>query len=187
MEQNKKNINNSSSDDIEFLDTENYGGFDKQVFSHQALVMRALGNILSCLNHELRAGWFNEKQDKEGNIIKTYVEDTRKKFIESVDGALIVMSRDLTPERNQSIVNLFSAREEIYKKLTNEQWDWFCNLSPREKSFWIGRIGKDFLNKGTSHYEEFMNEEIKIYKEIATELNNSTKDNDDYREEIYEA
>ena len=68
------------------LDT-NIGTFtsSKTDFSYPALVMRAIEDCRIKRAVEMKEGYFNDKLDKQGNVRREWIPDTRKIFFGSVD------------------------------------------------------------------------------------------------------
>jgi len=66
----------------------NIGTFtsSKVDFSYPALVMRAINDCIIKRSVEMKEGYFNEKLDRQGNVRREWIPDTRKIFIASVDG-----------------------------------------------------------------------------------------------------
>ena len=92
-----------SSNDFEVSDVENYRSDKMQVFNHQILVMEVLRKLNDAGSHELRPGYVNTKTDREGNTARTYIEDTRLRFIECIKTATMVMGCDYDNEARDFI------------------------------------------------------------------------------------
>lgn len=169
-------------DDFEILDVENYRGKTGGGFSREGLVMKALSNVIENGNHELREGYTNERQDMRGNVIKTYIEDTRLKFIESVDTAIDVMECEYDENARKNIKKLKDDLEELKIKMLKEQWDWYNGLAPKDKQLYIKKVIPNYFNRDLPFYYEYMLMKIKIYRKIASELHSLTSRLDFYQE-----
>ena len=171
---------------FEIYDTENYRSDKMQVFNHQMLVMEALRKVDEAGSHELRTGWTNEKMDHSGNIIRTYIEDTRKKFIESSKTAVNVMTCDFDETATKNIKKLKGDLKEHHDTLLKAQWTWFNSLAPRTKIQWEGKIIMAFFNQELGWYLQYIELEVEYYREVLQELHSLTKRLDFYREEDFE-
>lgn len=167
------------TDDVEFIDAEDQSFYQKeQLFSHQSLVMESIRRCLEVGSHEMRTGWFNKKTDNLGNTTLTYIEDTRRKFIESVKSAEMVMTCDFEETAKLKIKELKKQLEDKRRKLLEEQWEWYSNLGRKEKFLAdekYGQTQQDYLNPNIVLHEVYINFELEIYRLICTELNNLTK------------
>jgi len=174
------------TDNMEIMDVENYRGDKFNVFNHQVLVMEVLRRLNESGAHEFRPGWFNEKIDRNGNTIRVYIEDTRKKYIECVKTALDVMYCDFDKIAKKNI-NIYLKNLEIKKeRLLESQWNWYQKLNPEEKEYWSGKIIKGFFNIEIGWYLKFTELEVECYRKIARELHMLTKRLDWYHEEEIE-
>jgi len=172
---------NFDNDNFEILDVEDYHSDKLQVFNHQVLVMEILRKVSEAGSHELRAGWFNERVDNQGNVIRMYIEDTRKKFIETVKTAMTIMSCDFDTEATDTITAALDRLKGINKQLKQEQWNWFQALPPRMKQSYEGKISTIFFNVDLGWYLKSMEEEVECYREVLEELHNLTKRLDFYK------
>lgn len=158
---------------------------EEQAFNHQSLVMSAMKKCLELGSKELREGWWDEKLDKYGNVIRAYHEDTRKSFIESVRSLMMVVNCDFDDVAKTNINNLIERIKERKEYWLNEEWRWWCSLKPQEKEYFL-RMGKNvvkgFFNKKNDFDNYFFEEELNLYREICTEINNLT-----YRLDFYGA
>ncbi len=166
---------------FEIQDMENFsGGGGNQEFSHQALVMSSLSRCGIALAREMKAGFWNEKLDKFGNVIRTYIDDTRLNFIESVKSAEINMSCDFDDE---IIKNIKELKEQIGAKkseyLLKEAKEW--ELLPKKIRELRLNNGVMFragiLNENLPFLNEFLLEKVKIYEDIYRQLIRATKKN----------
>jgi len=178
---------NKNPNDFEVSDVENYRGDKLQVFNHQILVMESLRKINEAGSHELRPGWFNEKMDRQGNTVRSYVEDTRSKFIECIKTAMMNMECDYDKEAEEYINDCIEKLTDEKTKLLNSQWDWFNKLPPNSKAEAQGSVIQGVFNKDLGWYSKYMELEIECYRAIATELHSLTKRLDFYQSEAFEA
>jgi len=176
--------------DIQIGDVENYSGEKDQQFSHKELVMRVMRICIELGSREMKPGWFNEKLDKRGNIVKVYIDDTRKGFIEAVKTAMMVMNCDFDPQTKRIIKKRLEDHKKVYKKFCNlETKDW-ASLNLNGKQFrWGSGIfyRKDYLSSKLPYAEEFLEYEVECYRKIFAELTNLTSRLDFYQAEDFEA
>ena len=176
--------------EIEIGDVENYGMGKDSGFSHQALVMSAMRRCLENASKEMKPGWFSTKIDKQGNSIRIYEEDTRQCFISSVEAVLMVMECDLDDEVKVELNTLFEEKKSIYKKL-NEQEDkeWYSlNNVIKQKLTQAGKGNMNgYFNKEKMYYQTYVDECVRIYRDIFKVLTNQTFRLDYYQAEVFEA
>lgn len=172
---------------FEIQDVEEYRGDEQQQFSHQSLVMDVMRRMIESGSHEMREGWTNEKLDNTGNIIRTYIEDTRKKFIESVKTAKMVMVCDFDTAAKEKIEAHQKSIDSERDKLLEWQWAWYEQLPPLPKQTWSGKISKTFFNSELNWYLHFIEIELKYHRLIAEELTQLTKRLEFYTQESFEA
>jgi len=165
---------------------EDYTGTKDLEFSHAGLVMASMRKCIELGAREMRAGYFNEKADKFGNLIRTYVEDSRKGFIEAVNIVDTMMSSDhdqtYLDAYNKLIENL-SAEEKFL--CDAEENDWKTASPILRKNRWNQGI---FFRKGMLHpdsifYQDYLNFKVDIYREILKELKKLSKRKKYYSQE----
>jgi hypothetical protein len=149
--------------------------------------MESLRKINESGSHELRPGWFNEKVDRQGNTVRSYVEDTRSKFIECIKTAIMNMECDYDKEATKYIESCLNRLEIESKKLLEAQWKWFSELPPNSKAEAQGLVIQGVFNKDLGWYSKYMELEIECYRAIATELHSLTKRLDFYQSEDFQA
>lgn len=176
--------------EIEDVETESYQPEEEMQFSHQALVMRAMQKCLEAGCKEKRAGYFNAKTDKFGNVIQTYVEDTRKVFIESVETVEMIMVCDLDKGAKERIKKLQGEFKKAFDKLCEEELkDWENSPQTIRTLRWKNEIyyREGYLNPELPYYQNFLEEQIRISRKIFKELTKLTKRLSYYREESLQA
>lgn len=176
------------SSNAEIIDTENYTGSKDASFSHEVLVMRVMNKCIESGCREMRSGWFNTKIDKNGNIIRTYIEDTRKQFIESVKSAEMIMYCDFDDPIKNPIKKLKEDVKEKYKELCKDEWKYWEQL-PMSLNNSLTKEGiifrADKLNRRLPFFQDYVEEEVEIYREILKELTLLTKRMNFYKQEDY--
>lgn len=179
----------NDSGDFEIGNVENFGGGKDQEFSHSSLVMSAMKKCLEAGTKEMREGWFNERTDQKGNQIKTYIEDTRKAFIESVRSLKMIMAGDLDIEALKKIRKYMKRIKDKEKELIdydNSVWD---KLTPSEKINY-SRSGERHFSKMISNHilkKHFIEYELIQWRNIFSELSRLTKRLDYFKAEMFEA
>jgi len=183
-------MENKEEIDFEIGDVENFSSNKDQQFSHSSLVMMAMKKSLEAGNREMKAGWFNSRTDNQGNVIKTYVDDTRKNFIESVRSCLMIMACDLDSEAEQYIdecLNNIEIRKNVLTKLEDESWN---KLTPESRIKNVRTLGIYHVKGVLTHpslKEELVWFEIDMYRSILAELSKLTKRLDFYKAQVFEA
>jgi hypothetical protein len=180
-----------SDEDFEILDVEeDVSGSSDKSFSHQSLVMIAMKRALENGAREMRAGWFQIKQDKNGNVIRTPIEDTRKTFIECVRTVEMIMACDLdkiAEDKLQDLHHKEEALKQFYLQTEENEWTQLAPVIQQK----LRQSGKGF-SKGKFHtekenYQSYLEEQVNIYREIFNELTRLTKRLDFYSEVMYTA
>ena len=180
----------SDQQEIEVGDVEGYRSDKLHQFNHQALVMEILRRCAENGSHEMRPGWFNEKRDRTGNVIKVYIEDTQQKFSETVATAVAIMACDFDEESSKNIDILEKELKAITKSLLESQWNWWVKKPPIHKSKLEEQgkgIAKEMFNFNLGWYKTLVQEKVRIYRAIFRELNLLTKRIDFYTEEDFVA
>jgi hypothetical protein len=177
-----------SNNDLEIGSVENFGGSKDEQFSHSSLVMSAMKRCLEAGTKEMREGWFNERTDRQGNQIRTYIEDTRKAFIESVRSLKMVMAGDLdvvAVKRIKKYLASIKEREQEFIKSNNETWD---NLSSYEKGLYL-KSGQRHFSKVLTHpilKQHLIEYELQQWRKVFAELSRLTKRLGYYKSEPFE-
>lgn len=174
----------------DIIEPEEWRNPEQQSFNHQGLVMKGIQKSLDLGSKELREGWWDEKVDKMGNVRRTYNEDTRKCFIESVKSLLMVVTCDFDEAAKEKIVELQNKIGERKNHWLNEEWNWWNSLNPVQKNHYLKEgkvVVKGFFNKKLDFDNYFYDEEVNLYRDICTEISNLTKRLDFYGEIGYTA
>ena len=180
------NLSNKN-DDFEIGDVEGFSHKDN-AFSHSVLVMSAMRKVLENGSKEMRPGWFNEKSDPKGNVTRTYVEDTRKAFVEAVKTCEMAMACDLDETAEKKLKEYKKELTDFKLKLTelnNDSWESLPDYKKLEYTQHGSRHIKGFLTNPLLK-EEFIKFEIDQYREIFSELTRLTKRLDFYQAETFE-
>jgi len=173
--------------EFEIGDVENFSSSKDEQFSHSTLVMSAMKKCLEAGCKEMKTGWFNVKQDRQGNTIKTYVDDSRKNFIESIKTCCMVMACDLDKEAEEYIdecleeikikkKELAQLEEESYNKL-NE------GLKTLMKSKGIYNIPGHISHPELKEHLVWF--ELEMFRSIYAELSKLTQRLGFYKEEMF--
>lgn len=175
-----------SDNDFEVPDVETYSPSKQEEFSHSKLVMKAFNKAIENGSKEMKQGYYNVKVDNQGNVIKTYIEDTRKQFIETVKTLLMLTKRDLDKKANENIDKLLKALQEEHKRLCIEEledWDkislnyrrvrWFNEITYRANS----------LHEKLPFAQEYINFQIDTYRKILVLIDKRLGDLNDYNVE----
>lgn len=183
-------MSNNDNDNIEILDVENYSsGYDK-AFSHQALVMRSMTKVIELGTKELHPGWIETKKDSIGNVSNIYREDTRKSFIEAVKTCVMVMFCDYDDAATKNISKLEKEIKEKKAELLKEEWENWQKIPEDLKKILFAKgkhTRKGYFNKDYGYYEDFIEAQVEIHREIFKELTLLTKRLEFYAEQIFEA
>lgn len=164
--------------DFDIIDQENYTPEAEHQFSHQQLVMKCMNKCIEAGCVEMRPGYFNIKTDNSGQVNKTYVEDTRKKFIECVETVETIMQCDLDETATAEIDKIKENLKEKFKKLYNEESnDWMsCPVSIRRNRLANGICFREgYLNIKLPYYQDYIEEQVKTARLILRELTKLTE------------
>jgi len=171
-------------DNIQIGDTESYGGQKEQTFSHQSLVMQAMKKCVEYGTIEQTQGIFLTEKDMKGRTKLTYRQDIRKAFIESVRTAKMIMICDFDKEAREKIKILIDKINTRKKELIKEQWTWFEKLNQSQKNYYFNKgiiIRQDSFSTDLPYYQDYLFEELEIYRQILEELTLLTERLDFYK------
>jgi len=177
-------------DSIDIINVEDFKGSKDQNFSHQILVMKIISKCMDAGANEMRSGYYNEKSDKFGNVLKVYIPDSRKQFIETVKTAMNIIERDYDKHAIEKIKSEEEKLDEEYKKLVDlEKKEWDTIPLRLKQTRWINNIYYQFgtLNLKLSYSQEYLEFEVKCYRKVLSELLQLIKRLYDYQSEDYEA
>jgi hypothetical protein len=173
-----QNQNQDDSDDFVIQDIENYSGQKNKQFNHQELIMISLRKAIEAGSCEMRPGYTNVKTDRKGNEIVAYVEDTRKRFIETVKICKSIIACDFDEEAE----DLFNQTQEYLQNKLDEflylQINWWNSLSPLQKKDEIKQghfVSPKYLNKNLPYYDLYIEEQVDVYREVLEEITKLTK------------
>ena len=162
--------------------SENYRSSEENKFNHQVLVMNAMKKCLELGSVEMRSGYYEEKVNKSGGITFVWKEDTRKTFIESVKTLLMVTHCDYTgKEEKEFLDKIDKLKKDIISRKNfwmEQEYRWYMGLSNAQKN--IANAEGKYVSRGCFNEKlEFKNffyeEELDIYREICTIINDLTK------------
>ena len=176
--------------DIEIGDVENYTSNKDGGFSHQALVMKAMTKAIDSSSKEMKAGWFSNRIDKQGNQVRVYEEDTRLSFISSVESCLMVMACDIDEEAQNELNLLFDSKNKLKEDMIKQEDKEWESLHPviKQKMVSQGKGNlKGYLDKDKRFYQMYIEECVNIYREIFKVLTKQTKRLDYYASVGWEA
>jgi hypothetical protein len=176
--------------EIEIGDVESYSTSKDGNFSHQSLVMITMRKALETGSKEMRAGWFDYKTDRNGNTLRIYQEDTRESFISAIESCVMIMICDLDEEAEKDLEEIYNEVETIKTQLiTREEIEWnTLNHTIRTNLQAAGKgYIKGYFNKDKRFYQMFLEEKLKLYREIFKVLTRQTKRIDFYEAETFEA
>jgi len=179
-----------SESDLEIGDVESYGGGKDQAFSHQVLVMIAMKKCIEYGTMEQVPGMYLTEQDKKGNTKVIYRQDTRRAFIESVRTLKMVMICDFDKDAKTKINELIHKTNTRKKELITEQENWWEGLKPAERNFYLQKgfeMTKGSFNTQLPFFQNYLSEELQIYREIFEQLSLLTERVDFYKSEDFEA
>ncbi len=177
-------------EEFEIQEVEDYTSSKDEQFSHQVLVMKSMKKCIDAGSVEMMSGWVNNSMDKQGNMKITYIQDTRKIFIETVKTAENMMACDFDEEAETNIKKIEEDLIETKESLCELEGNRWKNMHPMLKNNLIqdGIIHEEGrLNQELPLYQEFLEEKIDCYRNILTELTKLTQRLGYYEGEIYEA
>jgi len=176
----------NKKEDYEIIEEDEFSSEGEQKFSHQQLVMKAMNKCLDAGSKEMKIGFWNNKLDKHGNVFRTYVEDTRKTFIESIETVEMFMICDFDKPAKDKIKKLKDDLDNTYKELCEKEakeWISLSRLAIQQRRDNEILYSKGRLNIKLSYYQDYMEEEVRTAREIFKELTQLTKRIHFYEEE----
>jgi len=186
----EKIILKNQEQDFEIGDVEDYRHEQDHKFNHQLLVMECIRKCNEAGSHEMRPGWIDTKTDTYGNIKRSYIEDTRKKFISSIKQLKANMICDFDYDAIEIIELIEKQIIEERDKLLKSQWDTWNDLPLLHKQEAVGRgeevLVKDAFNDKLPWFQKWVDTEVNGYRTIFEELIKLTKRKEFYEAEIVE-
>lgn len=177
-------------DDIQIIDSEDYYSGKEKGFSHATIIMQSLSAAIKAGSCEMRKGAVNERYNVQGDKIVQYVEDTRKKFIETVESLLSAVDCDKDDQFEKEVDGYKEKITELKDDLKQKEWVWWTSLPGNIKLNYI-RNGEQciqgYFRKDGFFYELFIDECVPIYRNILSAVSRLTKRKNYYQEETYEA
>lgn len=181
----KKKMENR--EDFEILDVEDIKS-EKEVFSHQELVMKAMRRVIEIGGHELVEGHYEEIPDNKRGIKIIYKEDTRLSFIEAIKTCERVMICDYDKISHERIGILKKRLKETKEKYLKKQMDYWNTLNYEQKNLMLRKLSmpptSDVFHARLPYLNLFIDEEIDIYSDIFKELTLLSERRDFYKAEV---
>lgn len=188
-------------EDFEVLDTEEYRSSKDQEFSHQVLVMIATKKVLEYGCQELIAGYYSTEEDLKGKKKIVYKQDTRKALIESIKTLRMVMICDFDETATKKLIaskkdeekpdeNLMDKLNKQKQFWLNEQKRWWESCTVGQQQMLVKNekgVIEGYFNTTLQYYQQYLLEELEIYREIFEELTLLTKRMDFYAAEHFGA
>jgi len=170
----------------------------KVEFSKPACVMIALMDCRKKRSVEMKAGFVQERLDRQGNAIRTFIPDARREYIASVDSLKILLAPECKADKNfkeeeekilekkkklfeKNAYREYSFKEEEYGEYKNSRYKYYI---PKDAQCSMPSLGSsvNLLNRDAtglipvkggwdSHTENYLNEMVFIYDEFLSELN----------------
>lgn len=155
--------------EFEIGDVENFTNSKDAGFSHQSLVMITMRKALENQGKEMRAGWFETKLDKNGNLLRTYNEDTRLCFIQSVKASMSAMECDIDNDTRKELNIILNELEKKKIELLNaEEQEWKLLLPIIKQK--LAESGKGFIkgyfNREKRFFQLYIQEQVDAYEKI---------------------
>lgn len=177
--------------EIQIGDVESYGGQKDSNFSHQALVMQAMKKCVEFGTMEQTQGVYLTETDNKGHTKLIYRQDIRKAFVESVRTAKMIMICDFDDKAKTDVNALFKKIGDRKKELIKEQWKWYDeDLNQSQKNQLQAKgilVREDSFSTDLPFYQDYLFEELEIYRDILEELTKLTERRDFYKGEEFEA
>lgn len=177
-------------EEFEIKDIEQYKSSRDKGFSHSELIMTTLRKCIENGSKEMREGYWNEKLDKFGNKVKTYIEDQRFVYINSVETAETHMCCDFDTDIIDKIKTIKENLKKTKETLLNQEKEFWKSLNFRKrlefnKNQIIERTG--YFNKSFPPYQDYIKECVVAARLIERELVKLSHRKEFYKEEEFEA
>lgn len=168
----------------EVIDIENWRNPLEIKFDRLVLVMASMRKCIDLGSKEMREGWWDEKIDKYGNLVRLYHEDTRKSFIEAVKSLMNITVADWDDETKKNVSMLLQSVKERKIKWIKAQSTWWHGLNRQQQERMI-KQGKEVIdgvfNTKLDFDNYFNQEELDVYREIFSEIVKLTERNERYQ------
>lgn len=164
--------------DFSIEDVEGYRSDDK-VFSHEALVMKAMNKCIELGSKELIEGFYDESQSKDGVTKIVYKEDTRRAFIESVKSVRMIMICDFDKTIKINLKKIYIRSRAKSKQILQDQETWYGTQNYLFIQEHIPTFNPNYFDASNpylqTYWNAFVDAELKIYRKIFEELSKLTK------------
>lgn len=177
------------TDEIQLGNPENIGGSRDQDYSRSMLLMKATSKILEAGSREMKKGFYIEKRDKFGNIIKLLTDDTRRAYCEAVRTLRDLQTCDFDSGYLEKIEKIEGEIESKFRKLLLEELNEFTKLSKFDQQSWRKQklgVTLGSLNIEKRFYERYVIFELKKHRELFQVLTEHSKEKDFYKKESIE-
>jgi hypothetical protein len=145
-------------DDLDIVEPDSMRYGQNAEFSHEGKVSMAYDKVIIALCQENRKGYWQEKLDRKGNLLREWKSDTRDEKINSVMTLKHTLISEI--ESDADIKEMIRKKFEEIKKLEDDailnEENWY-RLLP------INRKG------AIQHYKGYINQEFIFYQNMITE------------------
>lgn len=159
---------NEDEDVLEVANPEEYSYKKEDAFSHPATVMKAYMRCLDTGAQEMRKGFWQDKLDKFGNKVTTYMPDTRMEFINSVETLKNVLYAHLVSYKDTQIVkeisSIFDRLDKEKEKLIAQEETWWNGLPYAQRSKIMHFKG--MFNQDLIFYQQYISLKVDAYREL---------------------
>lgn len=170
-------------------DTEKYGSAQDLKYSRTHLLMHITLKILDAGSREMKKGFYQEKKDKFGNIIRTLTDDTRRSYCEAVRTLMDLSSPDFDNDTTEEVERIEKEIEDRKKELLDAELKEWNSFSLADKKGLISnQLGsvKGSFNSEKRFVEQFTLFCLDKYREMFQVLTNLAKEKDYYVAESFE-
>lgn len=166
---------------FEVEDVDNYSIEEEQIFSHQALVMKAIKRCLELGSLELHEG-ADVREFINGKVVIIHKPNEREQFINSIKILKSLMTCDFDKDAKTNLISHKTNFNNKRKELLQDQFKLFQVMPVQTKmDLEIKLIHKDFLDKRLPQFKFNKANEIEYYRNIFEELNLLTERLDFYK------
>ena len=116
---------------------------NQEGLSKTDLVMEAWKTCMNNRSQEMKRGYFNVREDKQGNIQKTWIPDTRSLYFSSVDSFDLMLTADFDEEYKTAKEDFIKKASEVFetygfKEFKSKQVK--CNSGGYERIKWVKEL-----------------------------------------------